>query len=210
MPRKMTKERPMTRLLFLALILAGSAAALPATAQGPSDAEKINQVIVYGNDKCEQSSPDEIVVCNRLPESERYRVPPMLRGNPLDVRNEAWANKVVALERVGRFGTDSCSPTGLGGFTGCTQALLAGAKAERQAADKTDWQAMIADERAKRLAGIDAAAADVEAAVVAEERAIAERQKAAEELERQASGQAPAPTAPDEADAEPLPVPPQP
>lgn len=210
MPRKMTKERPMTRLLFLALILAGSAAALPATAQGPSDAEKINQVIVYGNDKCEQSSPDEIVVCNRLPESERYRVPPMLRGNPLDVRNEAWANKVVALERVGRFGTDSCSPTGLGGFTGCTQALLAGAKAERQAADKTDWQAMIADERAKRLAGIDAAAADVEAAVVAEERALAERQKAAEELERQASGQAPAPTAPDEADAEPLPVPPQP
>ncbi len=210
MPRKMTKERPMTRLPFLALILAGSAAALPATAQGPSDAEKINQVIVYGNDKCEQSSPDEIVVCNRLPESERYRVPPMLRGNPLDVRNEAWANKVVALERVGRFGTDSCSPTGLGGFTGCTQALLAGAKAERQAADKTDWQAMIADERAKRLAGIDAASDEVEAAVVAEERALAERQKAAEELERQASGQAPAPTALDEADAEPLPVPPQP
>lgn len=209
MPRKMTKERSMTRLPLLALILAGSAAALPAAAQGPSDAEKINQVIVYGQDKCEQSSPDEIVVCNRLPETERYRVPPMLRGNPLDVRNEAWANKVVALERVGRFGTDSCSPTGLGGFTGCTQALLAGAKAERQAADKTDWQAMIADERAKRLAGIDTAADNVEAAVVAEERALAERQKAAEELERQASGQAPVPTAPDEADAEPLPVPPQ-
>src|SRR3546814_6129356 len=62
----------------------------------------------------------------------------MLRGDPLDPRNEAWANKVVALERVGRFGTDSCSPTGLGGFTGCTQALLAGARAERRAADKTD------------------------------------------------------------------------
>ena len=147
----------MTRLPFLALILAGSAAALPAAAQGPSDAEKINQVIVYGEDKCEQSSPDEIVVCNRLPETERYRVPPMLRGNPLDVRNEAWANKVVALERVGRFGTDSCSPTGLGGFTGCTQALVEGARAEAKAADKTDWQAMIADERAKRIAGIDAA-----------------------------------------------------
>lgn len=197
----------MTRLPLLALFLAGSAAALPAAAQGPADAEKINQVIVYGDDKCEQSSPDEIVVCNRLPESERYRVPPMLRGNPLDVRNEAWANKVVALERVGRFGTDSCSPTGLGGFTGCTQALVAGAKAERQAADKTDWQAMIADERAKRLAGIDAAAEDVEAAVVAEERALAERQKAAEELERQASGQAPVPATP-EPDAAELPVPP--
>ena len=198
----------MTRLPLFALILAGSAAAMPATAQQSVDAEKINQVIVYGNDKCEQSSPDEIVVCNRLPETERYRVPPMLRGNPLDVRNEAWANKVVALERVGRFGTDSCSPTGLGGFTGCTQALVAGAKAERKAADKTDWQAMIADERAKRIAGIDAASDEVEAAVVAEEKALAERQKAAEELQRQASGQAPAPATPD-ADVGALPVPPK-
>jgi hypothetical protein len=204
-----TKEDPMTRLPLFALILAGSAA-VPAVAQEtPADAEKINQVIVYGDDKCEASSADEIVVCNRLPESERYRVPPMLRGNPLDPRNEAWANKVVALERVGRFGTDSCSPTGLGGFTGCTQALVAGARAEQRAADKTDWQAMIADERAKRLAGIDAAAAEVEAAVVAEERALAERQKAAEELERQANGEAPASPSPDEADAGELPVPPQ-
>jgi hypothetical protein len=208
---KEKKEDPMTRLPLFALILAGSAAAMPAAAQsGPTNVDKINQVIVYGNDRCEQSSPDEIVVCNRMPESERYRVPPMLRGNPLDVRNEAWANKVVSLERVGRFGTDSCSPTGLGGFTGCTQALVAGAKAERQAADKTDWQAMIADERAKRIAGIDAASDQVEAAVVAEEKALAERQKAAEELERQASGQAPVPTAPDEADAAPLPTPPKP
>ncbi|MGV3730526.1 MAG: hypothetical protein ACO1NN_07170 [Sphingopyxis sp.] len=200
----------MTRLPLFALILAGSTAAVPAAAQEAApDAEKINQVIVYGDDKCEPSSADEIVVCNRLPETERYRVPPMLRGNPLDVRNEAWANKVVALERVGRFGTDSCSPTGLGGFTGCTQALVAGARAEQRAADKTDWQAMIADERAKRLAGIDAAADQVEAAVVAEERALAERQQAAEELERQANGEAPMQSAPDEADAEPLPTPPQ-
>lgn len=200
----------MTRLPVLALILAGSAIAAPATAQKTVvDGEKINQVIVYGDDQCAPSRADEIVVCSRLPEGERYRVPQILRGNPLDVRNEAWANKIVAVERIGRFGTDSCSPTGLGGFTGCTQALVAGAKAERQAADKTDWQAMIADERAKRLAGIDAASDEVEAAVVAEERALAERQKAAEELERQASGMAPTPTAPDEADADALPVPPR-
>ena len=198
----------MTRLPLFALILAGSAAAMPATAQQSVDAEKINQVIVYGNDKCEQSSPDEIVVCNRLPETERYRVPPMLRGNPLDVRNEAWANKVVALERVGRFGTDSCSPTGLGGFTGCTQALVAGAKAERKAADKTDWQAMIADERAKRVAGFDAASDEVEAAVIAEERALAERQKAAADLEAQANGLAPQREEADP-DASELPVPPK-
>lgn len=201
----------MTRLPLLALILAGSAAALPAAAQQNTvvDGEKINQVVVYGEDQCPRGASDEIVVCAKLPESERYRVPEMLRGNPLSPRNEAWANKVVALERTGRFGTDSCSPAGLGGFTGCTQALVAGAKAERQAANKTDWQAMIADERAKRLAGIDAASDEVEAAVVAEEKALAERQRAAEELERQASGQAPAPAAADDdPDATPLPVPP--
>ncbi len=204
----------MTRLPVFALILAGSAFAVPAAAQQTVvEGEKVNQVVVYGDDQCPRGAPDEILVCAKLPESERYRVPEMLRGNPLDVRNEAWANKVVAVERIGRFGTDSCSPTGLGGFTGCTQALIAGAKAERQAADKTDWQAMIADERAKRIAGIDAAAAEVDAAVVAEEQALAERQKAAEELERQASGLAPmTPAAPDEADeanAGALPVPPQ-
>ena len=74
----------MTRLPLFALILAGSAVAMPAAAQQQTvDAEKINQVIVYGNDQCEQSSPDEIVVCNRLPGTERYRLPEMLRGNPL-------------------------------------------------------------------------------------------------------------------------------
>jgi hypothetical protein len=170
MPPETKKERSMTRLPLFALILAGSAAALPAAAQeAVVDGEKVNQVFVYGDDKCEPSSPDEIVVCKRLPEGDRYRVPQLFRGgDPLDPRNEAWAKRVVSLERVGRFGTDSCSPTGLGGFTGCTQALVAGARAERQAANKTDWQAMIADERAKRLAGIDAASDEVEAAVVAE------------------------------------------
>ena len=201
----------MTRLPLTMLMLAGAAIAQPAAAQdaNTANADKINQVIVYGEDKCEQSSPDEIVVCNRMPEQDRYRVPQIFRGgDPLDPRNQAWLNRVTAMERVGRFGTDSCSPVGLGGFTGCTQQLVAGAKAERQAADKTDWQAMIADERAKRIAGIDAASDQVEAAVVAEEKALAERQKAAEELERQASGQAPAPATPD-ADAGELPVPPK-
>jgi hypothetical protein len=145
----------MTRLPLAMLILAGAAIAQPAAAQdtgpvGPAN-EKINQVIVYGNDKCPEANGDEILVCAVLPEGDRYRVPQIFRGgDPLDPRNEAWVNRVVSLQRVGRFGTDSCSPVGLGGFTGCTQQLLAGAKAERQAADKTDWQAMIADERAKQ------------------------------------------------------------
>lgn len=200
----------MTRLPLAALFLASSLFALPAAAQDDTaNADKINQVIVYGDDKCEQSSSNEIVVCNRMPETDRYRVPQIFRGgDPLDPRNQAWLNRVTSMERVGRFGTDSCSPVGLGGFTGCTQSLLAGAKAERQASDKTDWQTMIAEERAKRIAGIDAASDEVEAAVVAEEKALAERQKAADDLERQASGLAPLPEAA-EPTTDPLPVPPK-
>lgn len=200
----------MTRLPLTLLFLAGAAIAQPAAAQdASSSAEKINQVIVYGDDQCPQANGDEILVCAVLPEGDRFRVPQIFRGgDPLDPRNQAWLNRVTALERVGRFGTDSCSPVGLGGFTGCTQQLVSGARAEKQAADKTDWQAMIADERNKRIAGIDAAADQVEAAVAAEEKALAERQKAAEDLERQASGQAPAPATPD-AEAGELPVPPK-
>lgn len=202
----------MTRLPLSLLLLAGAAIAVPASAQPApaSNNEKINQVIVYGDDKCPQATGDEIIVCAKLPEGDRYRVPQIFRGgDPLDPRNEAWLNRVVALERVGRFGTDSCSPVGLGGFTGCAQQLLSGAKAERRAANKTDWQTMIADERAKRVAGFDAAAEKVEDAVVAEEKALAERQKAAEQLERQASGMAPAPATNEaEPDPSPLPVPP--
>lgn len=199
----------MTRLFPLPL-LAISLIAAPAAAQDTAsvDGEKVNQVIVYGDDACPTASGDEIVVCAKLPEAERYRVPQIFRGGSvLDPRNEAWANKVVALERVGRFGTDSCSPVGLGGFTGCTQALVAGAVAERRAADKTDWEAMIADERAKRLAGIDAAADEVEAAVTAEEKAMEERARRAAELEER--GGAPDPDATAEeaaADAAPLPA----
>src|SRR3546814_11796158 len=70
---------------------------------------------------------------------------------------------------------------------------------------------MIADERAKRLAGIDEAAAEVQAAVDAEQKALEERQKAAEELQRQADGETAAPPAPAPEtatpDAAPLPEP---
>lgn len=194
----------MTRLLLSAALIA-TTATLPALAQqGPDNSgEKVSQAIVYGEDSCPTATGDEIIVCARLPERERYRVPEIFRGGDLlSPKNEAWANKVVALERVGRFGTDSCSPVGLGGFTGCTQSLLAGAKAERVATDKTNWEALIADERAKRMAGIDAAAAEVDAAVAAEEKAMEERRRRDAEIEER--GGAPAGGDPE---SEPLPEP---
>ena len=134
-------------------------------------------------------------------------MPEIFREDPLDPRNRAWADRVISVERAGRFGTDSCSPIGLGGFTGCTTQVIQNAALERQAATKTDWNALIAEERAKRIAGIDEAAERVEAAVREEERRLAETQakmqaeaEAAEE--REARGGAPDP------DATPLPQPP--
>ena len=109
--------------------LAGGLAALsaPATAQ---DADRISEIIVYGNDPCPRSTDDDIVVCARKPESERYRIPERLRtGGPRQTR-EAWANKARALETVGATGINSCSPVGPAGHTGCLIQVIKQARAE--------------------------------------------------------------------------------
>lgn len=178
-------------LLFLGL-------AAPAHAQeGPADRpERINQVYVYGDDPCPAAEgSDDIVVCGRLDESERYRIPEALRGDPNDPARESWTARVRSLERVGRFGTDSCSPVGLGGFTGCTQELVRNAVAEREQAAGTDWTNAIEEQRRLRVEGFDAEARAVEEQVLADERARVARESAAEGA---AQG----------VDAEPLPVPP--
>ncbi len=156
-------------LPFLAVSLAAPAFAQDDPASdGPEP--KVNQLIVYGDDPCPQSATDdEIVVGGRLPEEDRYRVPEIFRGNPNAVQNQSWASRVESFERVGRFGTDSCSPVGLGGFTGCTQSLVRGYNAENKVENRVDWNKLVAKERARRAGMIDAEAAAIEAEVVAEE-----------------------------------------
>ena len=64
----------------------------------------ISEIIVYGTDPCPRSTDDEVVVCARKPEAERYRIPEKLRaGGPRQSR-DAWANKARALETVGSTG----------------------------------------------------------------------------------------------------------
>ena len=56
---------------------------------GPADV-RVNQLIIYGDDPCPESSdPNEITVCARLPDADRYRVPPSLRDNPNEPGNNA-------------------------------------------------------------------------------------------------------------------------
>ncbi len=174
------------RPLALALCAAAmtSTMAVPAPAQdAPAAAanERVNQVIVYGEDACPASTNGDIVVCGRLAEDERYRIPEPLRGNPNEVRRESWTNRVLAVERVGRYGTDSCSPSGLGGFTGCLNQVIGNAYAERDQVRGSDWTTAVAAERERRMRGFDAAAAEEETQAQLDERARIAREQAADE-----------------------------
>ena len=127
----------LTITLATSAALAGGLAALPATAVAQSAQESISEVVVYGNDPCPRSSNNEVVVCARKPEAERYRIPEKLRsGGPRQTR-ESWANRARAIETVGATGTFSCSPVGPSGYTGClTQAINQARRERREANDQ--------------------------------------------------------------------------
>lgn len=159
-----------------ALMLGASVPALAQPSAGPAasasdGAEKVNLVIVYGDDACPPSQGNDLVVCARKDEKERYRIPEPLRGDPNQPSHQAWGERVRSMEYVGRQGTESCSPVGGGGATGCFAELARLAKAERQAADNASWKDLVEAERAKRLSTIDADSDAIEARVKAEEKA---------------------------------------
>ncbi len=168
-----------TRSLIALPLAAAAFIAAPVAAQDNAG-DKVRQVIVYGDDPAPaQSNSDEIVVVARLPEKDRYRIPEMFRNDPNKPSEQAWTNRVIALERAGAYGIDSCSPSGMGGFTGCMSRLINNAYAEKRQQDKVDWARMTAEQRQKRLDKIDAEAEAVEARVKAEEA----RKKAQSEAE---------------------------
>jgi len=93
----------------------------------------------------------------------------------------------------------SCSPSGAGGFTGCGLAEINKSYAEKAQDPGITFGRLIAAERAKRMAGIDAEAAEVEARVVEFEKGRAEREaKLQAELDAKEAANA---------EAEPLPQP---
>ena len=160
-------------------------ASLPATsfAQASPDVagpagERIKMVIVFGDDPCPRGEGDEIVVCPRKAEAERFRIPAPLRETPSG-KSEAWAQRVLAYETVGRDGINSCSPVGPGGALGCTQRLIRNAYAEKKGATDVNFAKMIEDERAKRAATVDDDAAATQARVEQIEKDFEARQRAA-------------------------------
>lgn len=165
--------RPLLAALPLAMGLA-----LPAAAQDAPE-PKMNMVIIYGDDACPESSDDTITVCARKAESERFRIPEPLRASS-SPSNEAWNNKVIAYETVGRSGTMSCSPTGAGGWTGCTGQMLKQAAGEKATDPNIKFGQLIAEERAKRLSTIDTDAAETQSRVEEVEKQMEDKRKADE------------------------------
>ena len=163
-----------------ALLAAGLAFAAPAMAKDAAPAtrgEKVNMVIIYGNDSCPASTGNDITVCARKDEAERYRIPAPLR-EVATPQNEAWNNKVIAYETVGATGAQSCSATGAAGWTGCSNKLIHDAYAEKKTSSDVQFGKLIEQERAKRLSTLDQQAADTQSDVEQAERAYDQRKKA--------------------------------
>jgi hypothetical protein len=117
--------------------LAAAATLLPAPAAGQGSQERIRRLIVYGRDPCPRAANgDEIVVCARRPETERYRIPRELRDQPDDNPDStSWAVRAEALEYVGRTGIQSCSTVGPGGVSGCWNEMVRAWRRDRRTGD---------------------------------------------------------------------------
>jgi hypothetical protein len=161
-------------LTALPLALAISA---PAFAQQEAG-DSVRFVTVVGDEECPESTDTEIVVCNRYDRDEQFRVPEDLRGDPDSAPNQSWVRRVETLDELGEAGALSCSPEGLGGFTGCTQEMIDAYYAEKERPSVGRASEVINARRDERLAEIDAEAEAEEARV---QEAIARQQ----ELRRQ-------------------------
>jgi len=128
----------MRRLLSLSLIATASLG-LSVLEPPPALAQQQDRfIIIYGNDRCPSSAGQEIVVCVRQPETERYRIPKELRDNEISPTNMSWAQRAKSVEFVGKNGTQSCSDGGTDGWTGCMKKMFAEARAEREAQKKAE------------------------------------------------------------------------
>ena len=135
-----------------------AAAPQPSAADASGADPRVNQLIIYGDDPCPRGGDDEIIVCARLPEDDRFRIPPNLREDPNDPAGQSWTNRAIELSYAGRSGIGSCSPAGPGGMIGCFNQIVQQARAERSNRPEIDWNRMIEEAREERMRRIGEAA----------------------------------------------------
>lgn len=120
-----------------AFVLALLAIASPALSEEKPPPQVTRTATVFGNDPCPKAVGDEIVVCGRLPESDRYRIPKRFREKPREDSGPgaSWSSRVETLEAAQRYTMPgSCTVHGSFGQSGCTQAMIRQWYLERRAA----------------------------------------------------------------------------
>ncbi|MEM6474711.1 MAG: hypothetical protein AAF687_00945 [Pseudomonadota bacterium] len=162
----------LTRIAALAPV-ALFAMAAPLAAQDKAG-DKVNMVIAYDESECPEAGENEIVVCEILVESERYRIPSNLRTSS-SPQNESWGSRVESIRYIGEFGTQSCSPAGAGGITGCTEKFIENAYTEKSESEVIRFQQLIEEARQERLSTIDDDASEEQKRVEQIEREYLER-----------------------------------
>lgn len=125
----MSKLTTLTSAAAMVLTSGYATVPSPATAQAQPN---IAEIIVYGNDPCPRSTDDQVVVCARRPENERYRIPQNMRQSGTPQQMESWAVKSKSLETAGATGINSCSTVGPAGYTGCLSKLIKESQEERK------------------------------------------------------------------------------
>jgi hypothetical protein len=121
------------------LTIGAALLAAPLLWAAPAAAQSNSVLVIYGNDKCPTNdNGEEIVVCQRLDESERFRIPKDLRVIEVTPNRESWAVRAEANSQVGATGTNSCSAVGANGASGCFVQAARAAKAERKAKNEAE------------------------------------------------------------------------
>ncbi len=112
-------------------IAAGSLVLVPAAALAQT---RNSEVIVYGTDPCPRETDSTVVVCRRLPETQRFRLPPNLRpAAPPQTRN-SWVNRSKAMANTTGVGPMACSAIGPAGQSGCAlQEINQAVRGQREA-----------------------------------------------------------------------------
>ena len=131
----------LTIMLSATGVLAAGLAVVPAPVAAQT--QTVGEIVVYGTDPCPRATDDTVVICRRLPEAMRYRLPEQYRPGATFQEKQSWTNKARAVSNLGNTGIGSCTAVGPGGYTGCLTQEIDQAKQTR----KQEEQATTAPEQ---------------------------------------------------------------
>ena len=99
------------------IFIAAAILTSPLAAETVTPPARYTTTTVFGNDACPTPNGDEIVVCARMPESDRYRIPKALRKKKrVDSGPSAsWASRRMA--RLCRVSAAACSARKIGNLS---------------------------------------------------------------------------------------------